>query len=266
MQKKDKEVVIPFWGGVIFPLEIIAKRFKDFFLLVSGFSFLSAIISMVFGRSFACGLDDELFFCGNNVWNSFIVLVVAFVFSVMFIRCWWFLGFKEKSLSEVLKMKAGVMDLKIAGFLLGGLCFLGVLGGGVYVLLSREATPQFDFELAWFVFVSLFIIVALFVLLNAVVFIRFLDGKKWLVFHETGWPIFDNVYKLMGWFLFYLLFILYFIRQVGRLFIFCRQILPMVVASFIADFALYFVFYLAIACVISLLKYQEKCIFANEED
>lgn len=268
MQKTDKSVVIPFFGGLMFPFEKIAQRFKDFFLLVGGFSFLSALLSMFLGRGFACGfgLEYKVFFCGNTIWNLSLNTLFLFVLIILFIHRWWLIGFDGKSLVGALKTKVGIKDLKIAGFLFSFLLLVGVLGVCVYALYTRKATPNLEFEIAWFIFVSLFIIAILFVLINAVVFVRFLDDKKWLVFDKTALPIFDNIYKLMGWFLFYMLFFSYLAHHVSGVFIFCQKILPLDIAGLVADFVLFVVFYLMIGCIISLLKYQEIYIFANEKD
>lgn len=156
-------------------------------------------------------------------------------------------------------------DFKIFGFLMLFLSLWGIVAVGVYTLYVRKATPNLNFEIAWFVFVSLFIMAAFFMLSNAVLFARFLDGKGWLQLNKTAFPIFDNIYKQIIWFLFYLLLFAYFFQLVGRLFFVSEQVLPVWLCSFIGDFLLYFVFYLMIICFVSLLKYQEIYIFADEE-
>lgn len=268
MQKKYKEVVIPFWKGILFPLDKVIQNFGAVFLFISCFSVLSALVSMFIGRGFACGIgfDEEMFFCKNSIWNLTSNMLLMFMLAVLFIRRWWLLGFNGKTLGEVCKTKIGIKDLKIAGGVFLFLFFGCMLGVCVYVLYVRKATPHLNFELAWFFFISLFILAILFVLTNAVVFIRFLEGKKWFVFSKTALPVFDNIYKLIGWVLVYMLFFAYLVQQAGMIFVFCRRVLPLVVASFMGDFALYFVFYLMIVCVISLLKYQEGYIFEGEKD
>lgn len=268
MQKKDKGVVIPFWGGMIFSLDKITRNFGAFLGLVCGFSFLSAFLSMLIGRGYACGLglEDQMFFCGNNGLSLILNTLFLFVFTALFIRRLWGLIVEGGALSDVFKMKFGVKDLKTLGFLGLFLFFWGVFGGCLYALYIRKATPYLNFELAWFVFVSLFILAALFMLANAVVFARFLDGKKWLVLNKTALPVFDNIYKLAGWFLFYLLLFAYLIRRAEGVFVFCWRILPVGIASFVGDFALFFVFYFMTACFVLLLKYQEIHIFADEKE
>lgn len=268
MKEEKTGVVIPFWGGIVFPFEKIGQNYKGFLGLISGFAFFSAVFSMFIGRGFACGLglEGKMLFCTNNILSLVVSVMVLLILIALLVHRWWLLGFKKQSFSEVVKTKIGVKDFKILGFLVCFLSLWGIIGAGVYALYVRKATPNLNFELAWFVFVSLFIIAAFFMLINAVLFARFLDGKNWLLLNKTALPIFDNIYKLIAWFLVYLLIFAYLFQQVGSVFFVCQSFLPVWLCSFIGDFSLYFVFYFMIICFVSLLKYQERYIFADEEN
>lgn len=268
MKNEETGIVIPFWGGFIFPLKKIDQNAKAFFMLVSIFACLSAMVSMFLGRGFACGLGgaDKMFYCANNISGLIANVLVLLFLTALFIHRWWLLCFANKSFAEVIKKRVGLKDLKVVGFVFLFLALWLFVGGGFYVLYVRKATPNLNFELAWFIFVSAFILGAVFLLVNFVVFARFLDGKKWFLLNKTAWPIFDNIYKLMGWVLVYLLFFAYFIRQIGRAFFTLQTVLPVWLASFIGDFSLYFIFYFMIVCFVLLLKYQELHIFADENN
>ncbi len=267
MKEEKAGVVIPFWGGMVFPFEKLGQNFKVFFELTGAFAFFSAIFSMFVGRGFACGLgfESKMFFCTGNALSLMINVMMLLFLTALFIRRWWYLSFEKQSFSGVVRTKIGIKDFKILGFLICFLCLWAIIAVGVYALYIRKATPNLNFELAWFIFVSLFIVAAFFVLINAVLFVRFLEGKNWLLLNKTAFPMFDNVYKLIAWFLFYLLIFAYLFQLVGRVFFVCKSFFPVWMCSFIGDFSLYFVFYLMIICFVSLLKYQEMHIFADEE-
>lgn len=268
MKEEKAGVVIPFFGGLVFPFEKIGQNYKGFLGLTGGFALFSAIFSMFIGRGFACGLgvEDKMPFCTNNVLSLIVSVIMLLILTALFIRRWWLLSFKKQSFSEVVKTKVDVKDFKVLVFLVCFLSLLGIIGVGVYALYIRKATPHLNFELAWFVFVSLFIMVAFFVLINVVLLARFLDGKNWLLLNKTALPIFDNIYKLIVWFLVYLLILAYLFQQAGSMFFACKSVFPMWLCSFIGDFSLYFVFYFMVACFVSLLKYQDMHIFADEEN
>ncbi len=268
MQKKvEKDVVFPFWEGIIFPFETIYKKVKDFCCLIGVFSLIAAVLVMAFGRSFACalGLNGWGIYCMVNPWGMLLLFVLLLFLMACFVNRWWMIAFKGMGFAEVIKIKPDTKDIKVLGFLLVYLVIFLIVGGGLYLLYSRTATPDLKLELAIFVGVSLVIVMSLVLLLNAVVFARFLEGEEWFVIRQTLLPLFDNIYKIVAWFLFYLLFFAYLMRQAGSLFFVLQRELPLFISSFLSEFALQFVFYLVAACVVSLLKLQADCIFKDRK-
>ncbi len=265
--KDETSVVeIPFIKGWIFPVECIYKNLKSFGCLAGVFSFLVSLVALCLGRGLACGfgLTGVGVYCFDTSWSVLGSGSVLFLSLAMFINRWWLIAFNNVPFNEAIKEKKIGNDLKTVGFMFLFLIAIAVVGGGFYFLYSRKATPNLDLELGLFVLVSLVIIAGVLFLVNAVVFIRFLEGKNWFVFKKTFVPVFDNVYKLLAWFLFYMFLFIYLLRQVSILFAFCRKFLPLLLSSFIGDFAMYFVFYLLMACFVSLLQFQIKYIFADE--
>lgn len=269
MQKKnEKGVVFPFWEGITFPFETMYKRAKDFCCLIGVFSLIAAFLVMIFGRSFACvlGLDGWGIYCLASPFGVLLLFFLLLFMMACFVNRWWLIAFKEMNFAEVMKIKPNKRDIKTLGFMLIYLATFLVIGGGLYLLYARVATPNLSLELALFVGVSLVILVALAILLNAVVFARFLDEKKWLYVSETLLPAFDNIYKIVVWFLFYLFLFVYLVRQTVSLFFMFQKIVSLLVSCFLSEFFLQFIFYLMAACVVSVLKLQEKSIFEDKEN
>ncbi|MCM1322561.1 MAG: hypothetical protein NC218_00050 [Acetobacter sp.] len=268
MEKSSNvKVDFSFWEGITFPFECIYRHFKDFCYLIGSFSLFSAILMMFAGRGFACasGLEGSIY-CINNVWFSLILFVFLFILMACFVNRWWKIAFYNMSFKEAMKIKFGIADIKTMGFIFLYLMVFCAIGIGFYWLYARVVTPNWVTELLLFMLVSLFIIGGFFIIANAVVFARFLDGQEWLVFGKTFLPVFDNIYKLIAWFLFYLLLLIYLIQQAQRVFFICQKTMPLLLAGFAGDVALQFVFYLMLACGVSLLKFQERYIFGNDKN
>lgn len=134
----------------------------------------------------------------------------------------------------------------------------------VFILSSRIATPDLGMELIIFIAVSMLVIAALFFIINAVVFARFLDDQEWFVYRKTFWPTFDNIYKLIIWFLCYLLLLGYFVASVKKIFDASLNVLPLFWGNLLSQFVLQYVFYLMIIFFLSFLRYQEYYIFKEK--
>ena len=269
MQKKNENnVVFPFWQGITFPFETIYKKIRDFSSLIGLFSLAAAILVMIFGQSFACALKLSGWgiYCMDNPVGLLLLFVLLLFMMGLFINCWWLIAFKGMTFAEVIKRDVNGRDVKITGFLLVYLTAFLVIGGGIYLLYARVATPDVMVELAIFVVVSLFILAALAVLLNSVVLARFLDGERWQWIGKTLLPMVDNIYKIVAWFLFYLLLFSHLMKQASNIFRVLQKAFPLWLSSLAGEFALQFVFYFVAALVVSLLKLQADGIFKNEKD
>ena len=266
LKKNETYIVFPFFEGITFPFETIYRNFKGFCYLTGVFSLSAALLVMLFGRSFACtlGISGNGIYCLTNVWGFLLLFLLLLFMMACFINRWWLIAYNDMTFAEAVKTKISLRDVQISYFLLIYLLMFLIIGGGLYVLYTRVATPDLELELAIFVGVSFFILVALTVLLNAVMFACFLDGKEWRVVLKSQLSLFDNIYKLMVWFLFYLLLFAYLIRQSVSLFFSFQKVLPLWGSGLLGDFVLYFVFYFMAVCVVSLLKLQENCIFENK--
>lgn len=266
MLKKKSNVVFPFFEGITFPFETIYKKIKGFCYLTGLFSLMAAVLVMLFGRSFVCtlGLSGSGIYCLTNVWGFLLLFLLLLFMMACFINRWWQVAYNNMTFAEAIRIKISLREVKILFFLLMYLLMFLIIGGGLYALYTRVATPNLKLELAIFAGVSLFIFAALIVLLNAVMFACFLDGKEWHMVLRVQLSLFDNIYKLAVWFLFYLLLFAYLIRQSVSLFFTFQKVLPLWFSGFLGDFVLYSIFYFMAVCAVSLLKLQENCIFENK--
>lgn len=257
---EDGEVVIPFIGGLTYPVRQIDDHIKGFLWLTFVAALFNVVISSFLGRNFLCGLGIEGpgFYCSANV-LALGGSVLAFIGGLAwYINRWYSIS---ESGGEIV-YKLNLKDVKTVGFILFYLGLWAVAGWAAYSLNIRKPVEDWREELLFF-FVFTMIILAIFVLLvNSVLFIRFLQGKKWLNLRCSFWPVFDNLYKILGWFLFYFLVFAYFFRSVTVFWV-QNEWFPFWVNSLAGEFCFYFVIYASVAVFISSLAYQAKYIFGN---
>lgn len=257
---EDGEVVIPFIGGLTYPVRQIDGHIKGFLWLTFVAALFNVVISSFLGRNFLCGLGIEGpgFYCSANV-LALGASVLAFIGGLAwYINRWYSIS---ESGGEIV-YKLNLKDVKTVGFILFYLGLWAVAGWAAYSLNIRKPVEDWREELLFF-FVFTMIILAVFVLLvNSVLFIRFLQGKKWLNLSCSFWPVFDNLYKILGWFLFYFLVFAYFFRSVTVFWV-QNEWFPFWVNSLAGEFCFYFVIYASVAVFISSLAYQAKYIFGN---
>lgn len=262
-ETEKSSVVFPLGKGEIYPLKMIYSHFGDFVKLVGLFALINTIAVMVLGRSYICGLGiyGKGVYCLNQ---SFAVigslLVTLFVISC-FINRWFLLIEEGKSFDEVVKIKPNYKDFKTMCFVVLYFGLFAVVIGGAYILNKRAVTPSFGFELMLFIALSLVMIFVIILLLNGVVFIRFLRGKKWLVLGHTFVPIFDNIYKIIFWFVSYLFFFVYLLQLVVRYGV-IRSDSAFFFANVVCyEFLLQVIMLLIASCFVSSLTFQEKYLF-----
>ena len=121
MQKKnDNSVIFSFWKGITFPFECIYGKIKEFVFLSGVFSFISAFLIMIFGRSFACvlGLTGGGIYCLANIWGMLLLFLLLCFMMACFINRWWLIAYKNVTLVEAMRVKPEWRDIKIFGFLL----------------------------------------------------------------------------------------------------------------------------------------------------
>lgn len=270
MQKGEKyqygengegEVVIPFFEGMIYPFRKISERLNVFLRLTSYVGGFCVLISFLLGRALFCGLGIEGagFYCSLNEWSVIVSFLVFLFGAAFYINRWYIAGEQEKKLYFNLNVK----DIQVVAFILFYCALWGTAGWAFSALYFRIPVSDWREELLFFLCVSLFILLILVLLFNSLLFIRFLEGKKPLGFRQSFWPVFDNIHKILGWFIFYFLFFVYLLREVFVFFMNCDW-LPMWLIAICGEFCFYFIVYMGIAVFVSSLAYQERYVFGKD--
>lgn len=264
----ENRIIIPFLEGLSFPASEISMHLKDFVFLAGGLSFLTTLIILCLGRSIFCGFDVSGtisgLFCTRSLVNILASTIVSLLSVAFFVNRWQAIVFDKKSFSEAIKTKCLKKDFKAFGVVLLYLVLWLVLCIGCIALENRKAVPDWHVELVVFVGFSLFIVLALFLLLNFVAFYNYLQGGRFFAINKTFWPVFDNIYKPITWFFIYFLIFAYFFRIVFATFM-MENSLPLWLNIFASDFFCYFLIYMVTAVIQLSLAYQAKFLFKTEE-
>lgn len=264
----ENKIVIPFFEGLSFPASEISMHLKEFFGLAGGLSFLTTIIILCLGRSIFCGFDINGpisgLFCTHSITSVFVSSVVSLFSIAFFINRWHAIVFDKKSLLEAVKIKCLKKDFKAFGLVLLYLLLWLILCVAFMVLENRKANADWHVELGVFIGFSLLIVLAMFLLLNFVVFYNYLQGGRFFAVNKTFWPVFDNIYKPILWFFIYFLIFIYLFRIVFVSFMVGNS-LPLWLNVFASDFCSYFLIYTVTAIIQLSLAYQAKFLFKAEE-
>lgn len=262
LSKEQNRKNISFKEGLFFPFMTLNQHWRDFVLLTSTVSLITAVIILLTGQCIFCSFSPEIsmyIFCSKAWWNVLIHYLSVFFLLTFFINRWQVIFAENKSFKEVVKLKMFKQDRKalLVVFIFFLLWF--VIGIGAAYLHIRQPNPNWLVELGFFVPVSLIMVFSVFLLFNFVIFQHFLQGGSFFALNKTFWPILDNIYKYMIWFLLYVLLFSYLFQQAfrivsfGGLFLWGR--------IFVTEFCIYFLIYTIAALFMASLYYQEKIFF-----
>ena len=162
---EDGEVVIPFIGGLTYPVRQIDGHIKGFLWLTFVAALFNVVISSFLGRNFLCGLGIEGpgFYCSANV-LALGGSVLAFIGGLAwYINRWYSIS---ESGGEIV-YKLNLKDVKTVGFILFYLGLWAVAGWAAYSLNIRKPVEDWREELLFF-FVFTMIILAVFATLALV--------------------------------------------------------------------------------------------------
>ncbi len=258
----EGEIIMPFWKGFFYPLQKIAQSGRKFFILTISFALIGAMLSSLLGRTAFCGMgiDGSGIYCSSSIINL-ILSCLFFLFCSSVYICSWY---NVSENNQKVKIQVGKKELKVVAFVFGYCCCWGILALTSYTLTVKKAVPDWKEEMLFFFIMSLVILFILYLLLNAVMLIRFLQGKKWFCLRKVFWVIWDNLYKPFGWFFIYVLFFTLFLKDFLAFFI-RYEGLPIWLGALGADFSFYFLFYSSIAVFVSSLSYQNRYIYFDED-
>ena len=257
----DKGVVIPFVDGFVYPIKKISANFRGFCMLTAVMALGNALIALLCGRGFFCGRAMEMsgFYCSIGLANL-LVSVIALLFGIAMYANRWF---QISESGEKIDFKVKRSDIVMLGFVVTYFALWGGIGIGAYVLNVRKASANFYEEVIFFLLVSLCMLAAGWLLLNYVLLILKLQGKKWLLLGQTFWPLFDNIHKIFVWFLFFFLILAYLLRNVLSFFG-TDKFLFSALSNLAGEFCFYFIIYLTVAVFVSSMAYQAQYIFNNK--
>lgn len=156
-QASSSAVTLPFFKFFFGTYGLLIDRFREFFILGSLFAVVLSIIVLGSGLSIFCipSIPQDRLFCSDNIYVFFVVRVMLFGVSCMFVRAWLQIlisGCRQKWLSYLIPCRA---DFKIAGLAL--LCFATFFAAAasVYLLYTREPNPDWRIEMLYFTVVAL---------------------------------------------------------------------------------------------------------------
>ncbi len=261
----NKRVIFPFFKGVMFPIEELCHHFGIFLQMAGIVAFCYAAITLMLGQNYFCLFSAERshLFCLNNVYFSLLSLLLWGILLAYFINRWHLVTKCGMSVAKALQERCWKKDFKTFCFIWAYFGLWLLVGVVIYLLKQRVATPDWKIELLYFTIGAIIILAAVILLLNSVLFIRFLQGKNWLVLKQTLLPVFDNIYKIVAYFLFYLLLFVYLLQYARLLFV-TGNILPLWFAGLLGSMVNYIVVCAITVCFVASLEFQEKQIFPEE--
>ncbi len=255
------EVIIPFIDGFVYPIKKIGENFKSFCLLTAVMALGNTVIALLCGRGLFCGIDVQMggLYCSANWMNLFISVGVLLFGMAMYVSRW----FQVSESGGKIDFKIKRDDIVMLAWVVIYFVLWGVIGFGAYVLNVRVASLNFYGEVIFFLFVSLCMLAAVWVMLNYVLIVFKLQGKNWWCLRQTFWPLFDNVHKIFIWFLCFFLILAYLFRIVVSFF---RQsdFFLAGLSVLAGEFCFYFLIYLTVAVFVSSLVYQAQYIFKDK--
>ena len=265
MKKDDeKTIIIPFWKGFIYPFTIIKNNSNIFFTLTGLFALTTAILALITGNSSGCKFgDSSMIFCSTSI-STFIIFILFFLLGIsLYSSRILMITQKQKTLKEMIKEYYHPEDTRTIITIILNCLAWGCIAYCAYTLDTRVPTPNFYAELIYFLFFSGIIILCFIYLLNNVLLLRFIEGKKWLKLNQSFWPIFDNLIKFMLWPVCYALFFGWLSKTQ---FSYTLSLTPQsnILFFIFNDFMLYFIIYSIFAFWILHLVYIEKEIFKED--
>ena len=261
----NSRVVFPFFKGIMFPIEELIHHFRSFLCLAGIVALCYSLITFMLEQNYLCFVTKEKagIFCLDSSSLVILVLLLWGMLLAYFINRWYLIIKCGVSVRKALFVTCWKKDFKTFGFIVAYLGLWLLIGIVIYVLRQRVATPNWMVELLYFTIGAIIVLVSVVLLLNSVLFVRFLQGKDWLVLKQTLLPVFDNVYKIVAYFLFYLLLFVYLLYF--KIFFITRMLLPLWIGTLLGNMLTFIVVCALMVCFVASLEFQEKQIFFNKE-
>lgn len=264
MCKNTNKITLPLWQGLFYPLTIIKNNNIPFLKLTSLFALIITSITFLFGRSYACSLNIQTpFYCSNSTINTIILLVVLIYLIATYINRLILITSNPISLKEALTTYNFKKDLKIILIMILNITAWAGIVVSLFLLFNRKATPDFLYELGYFTLFSLTILISTIYLLNNVLTYRFIENKNCLQFNKSFWTTFDNLYKILLWFLLSFMFFSWIMKTTIIILLSIKE--GLFIYYFLGEFLFSYTILSAYAYWIFQLQFQDKYIFKSEE-
>ncbi|HCU59331.1 MAG TPA: hypothetical protein DIC64_05055 [Alphaproteobacteria bacterium] len=177
-------------------IKAFSKPFLDItdnsfiFLKIAGaFSLVLALLSFVFGQTFACTVPALInkTFCPSNVFSYIVYLPLKLFILSVFLRTWYDNIYLQKQI-DFSYFKTNIRSFfKFFGLLIVFIAFNSLPALAFYLLLVRNPNPVWQIELVYFTFVSLGFIIPF-------VSLRFYSNLALLV-ENRPWRSFKEIYQ-----------------------------------------------------------------------
>lgn len=264
MEKESNKTIIRFFDGLLYPFTFINNNLPSFMKLTSIFALLYTFFIFILGRSIACSTLSDIsshIYCSNSLIHAIISIILFFILVSLYLNRLTMLK-KNTSIKELITQINIKSDLKMLAFVLITIINIILLFGSIYLLSTRKATPNFYFELGYFILFSSLIIINTIYLLTTTLSYRYMTGKPLLKLSNIFWPIVDNIYKYLLWFLFSFLFFSWILKTISGYVLSIpttATLIPFIIGEFLLSFTTLTIF----AYWILQIQYQEKCFFKD---
>ncbi len=265
MCNNTDKITLPLWQGLFYPLTIIKNNNTSFLKLTSFFALIMTAITFLLGISYTyCSSSTQpSFYCSNPLIPAILPIIILIFLTATYTNRLILITSTPISLKECLKTHSLKKDLKTTLIIILNITAWVAISVSLLLLTNRKATPDFSYELGYFTLFFLTIVISIIYLLNNVLAYRFIENKNFLQFYKSFWATFDNLYKILFWFMLSFMFfawimkIIFFILQTYK------------DNSSILFFAGIYLFMHSILCIsaswILQLQFQDKYIFNSEE-
>ena len=262
-QELKKDIKFGFFKGIQKGADEIFYNFKAFACLLFIFGVSLSIVNFIFGLPVGCSYEEHYVatYCSTSGVNVVLKMIINVLIFSVFISRWQMVAFQHKDIKEVLSKNYWKQDAKALLLLLFYFVSFVVISLIAYYLTQRQVINNVSFEVMLFVALSSIILIFIALMLVSFVWVRFFDGLKIERVGDALWCVFDNIYRLFVWFMFYMLFLLVMIKFIMSLPVIA---LGGVLYSFIAEFLANSVLLLFVATLQGILNYEAALFFEEK--
>ena len=263
-QELKKDIKFGFFKGIQKGADQIFNNFKAFACLVFLFGGALSIVNFIFGQPIGCSYEEHYVatYCSTSGINIVLKMIVNVLLFSIFISRWQMVAFQHKDIKDVLTKKYWKQDFKALLLLLFYFVSFILISLISYYLTQRVAINNVSFEAMLFVVLTSIILIFISLMLVSFLWVRFFDGYKIERIGEALWCIFDNLYRIFVWFMFYMLFLLVVVKFIMSLPVVA---LGGVLHSFVAEFLANGVLLLFVATLQGILNYEADLFFEDKE-